>query len=101
MSRPLRIEFAGAVYHVMTRGNAREAMFLDDEDREAFLSNLDRVAGPLRWVQVRLFRSIGPGVTQGDRAVEHRLRWAVVAAVGDEVAEPLELQVRFRLDGSR
>ncbi len=38
MSRPLRIEFPGAVYHVTSRGDRREAIFDDDQDRHAFLS---------------------------------------------------------------
>jgi len=29
MTRPLRIEFKGAVYHITSRGNARQAIFLD------------------------------------------------------------------------
>ncbi len=37
MSRPLRIEYPGALYHVTSRGNAREAIYLCDEDRERFL----------------------------------------------------------------
>ena len=41
MSRPLRIEFAGAVYHVTSRGDRREAIFEDDEDREALLAVLE------------------------------------------------------------
>lgn len=48
MSRPLRIEFAGALYHVMARGNAREAIFLDDEDRHAFCAGLSRVCDRFR-----------------------------------------------------
>lgn len=43
MARPLRIEFPGAVYHVTARGNARQDIFLDEEDRELFLSVLERV----------------------------------------------------------
>lgn len=43
MARPLRIEFPGALYHVTTRGNARQAIFLDDEDRQRFLDGLTRV----------------------------------------------------------
>ena len=35
MSRPLRIEFPGAVYHVTSRGDRRESIFADDEDRES------------------------------------------------------------------
>ena len=30
MARPTRIEFAGAVYHVITRGNNRQQVFKDD-----------------------------------------------------------------------
>ena len=38
MARPLRIEFPGAVYHVTSRGDRREAIFLDDLDRTTFLA---------------------------------------------------------------
>jgi putative transposase len=38
MSRPLRIEFPGAVYHVTSRGDRREPIFIDDADRGALLS---------------------------------------------------------------
>ena len=43
MARPLRIEFPGALYHVTARGNARQDIFLDDEDRQQFLAVLARV----------------------------------------------------------
>lgn len=43
MARPLRIEFPGALYHVTARGNARQVIFWDDEDREQFLTVLGRV----------------------------------------------------------
>ena len=33
MARPLRIQFAGALYHVISRGNERRAIVLDDADR--------------------------------------------------------------------
>lgn len=41
MSRPLRIEFPGAVYHVTSRGDRREAIYRDDTDR---LAQLDVIA---------------------------------------------------------
>ncbi|MCW7542142.1 transposase, partial [Aquabacterium sp. A7-Y] len=37
MTRPLRIEFPGAVYHVTSRGDRREPIFDDDADRELLL----------------------------------------------------------------
>lgn len=49
MARPLRLEFEGALYHVMSRGNAREDIFLDDGDRTAFLANLGRAAKRFDW----------------------------------------------------
>ena len=49
MARPLRIEFPGALYHVTSRGNARQRVFRDDEDREMFLATLDWVVTRFRW----------------------------------------------------
>jgi putative transposase len=49
MARPLRLQVPGAFYHVMSRGNAREPVFLDDVDRQHFLQELDRVTARLRW----------------------------------------------------
>ena len=40
MSRPLRIQFPQAVYHVMNRGRARQPTFIDDADYQAFLDTL-------------------------------------------------------------
>ena len=40
MSRPLRIEYAGAVYHVMARGNQGRAIFRDDQDRQRYLDTV-------------------------------------------------------------
>ncbi len=34
MSRPIRIEFSGALYHVTSRGDRREAIYEDDVDSE-------------------------------------------------------------------
>lgn len=40
MARPLRIEYAGAVYHVTSRGNEKKPVFKNDQDRENFLNTL-------------------------------------------------------------
>ncbi|MBN8506920.1 MAG: hypothetical protein J0L58_20835 [Burkholderiales bacterium] len=49
MTRPLRIEFPGAVYHLTSRGDRREPIFADDTDRAQFLNvlalGLDRYPG--------------------------------------------------------
>ena len=50
MTRPLRIEFPGAIYHITSRGNARRKIYLDDEDREAFLATLAWVVERFGWV---------------------------------------------------
>jgi putative transposase len=40
MARKLRVEYPGAVYHVMSRGDRREAIFRTDQDRVLFLETL-------------------------------------------------------------
>jgi hypothetical protein len=40
MARSIRIEFARAFYHVMARGNRRESIFRDEEDRMGFVQVL-------------------------------------------------------------
>ena len=37
MSRPWRIEYEGAFYHLLSRGNERSDIFLNDKDRTSFL----------------------------------------------------------------
>jgi len=40
MARPLRIESSGALYHITSTGNAREAIFFDANDKKNFLDIL-------------------------------------------------------------
>ena len=49
MARPLRIEFPGAVYHLTSRGNARQPVFADAQDRNAFLDALAEVVARFGW----------------------------------------------------
>jgi len=42
MAWKLRVEYPGAVYHVMSRGSERRDIFLDDRDKEFFLSLFSR-----------------------------------------------------------
>ena len=44
MPRQVRVEFEGALYHVMARGDRREAIVFGDEDREMFLRTLGELA---------------------------------------------------------
>ena len=49
MPRKLRIEYEDAIYHVMNRGDRREPIFLDDEDRATFLSTLGQACQKTGW----------------------------------------------------
>jgi putative transposase len=49
MARSLRLEFGGAYYHVMARGNRREPIFRDDPDRTFFLRTLGEACGRTGW----------------------------------------------------
>jgi REP element-mobilizing transposase RayT len=50
MSRSIRIEFSGALYHVTARGNRREAIYSDDADRERFVDVLGKVVSDFNWI---------------------------------------------------
>jgi len=50
MARPLRIEFAGALYHITSRGDKKAAIYLDDDDRKQFLGTLSDVCTRFNWV---------------------------------------------------
>jgi REP element-mobilizing transposase RayT len=50
MSRPLRIEFHGALYHLTSRGDRREDIFENNLDRFCFLHVLDEVCDTYNWV---------------------------------------------------
>jgi REP element-mobilizing transposase RayT len=65
MTRPLRVEFTGALYHITSRGDRREAIFEDDEDRERFLGVLAEVVSRYNW----LCRSIGTRISSRIRGM--------------------------------
>ena len=50
MARPLRIEFAGALYHLTARGNERRDIFFSDADRAVFLDILGKVCSRYNWI---------------------------------------------------
>ena len=49
MSRPLRLELSGGLYHVTWRGDRREDIFLDDTDRETWLEILAQCCERYNW----------------------------------------------------
>ncbi len=49
MARKLRVEYAGAIYHVMNRGDRREMIFREDADRELFLETLGQACAKTGW----------------------------------------------------
>ena len=58
MPRPLRVEYPGAIYHLMSRGDHREATFRDDVDQRTFLSTLGEACLKTGW-QVHAFCLMG------------------------------------------
>ena len=49
MARKLRVEYPGALYHVMNRGDRREPIFKDDKDRELFLETMGQACAKTGW----------------------------------------------------
>jgi REP element-mobilizing transposase RayT len=50
MARPLRIQYPGAIYHVMDRGNARQPILSNNADRRSFFEILAEVIEQRRWL---------------------------------------------------
>ncbi len=50
MARPLRLEYPGAVYHVTSRGNQGNAIFLNDGQREEFLKIIADTGRRYNWI---------------------------------------------------
>lgn len=49
MPRKLRVQYPGAMYHIMSRGDRREDIFLDDVDRQDFLKTLAEACQKTGW----------------------------------------------------
>ena len=50
MARPLRLEFPGGLCYVTSRGDGREDIYLNDEDREAWLEVFGQVCERFGWI---------------------------------------------------
>ena len=60
MARKLRVEYEGAIYHVLNRGDRREAIFLEDEDRKHFITTLGEACVKTGWQMTpERWRAIG------------------------------------------
>lgn len=51
MARSLRLECAGAVFHLTSRGKARQRFFFPYEDRQLFLDTLAQVVSRYGWIR--------------------------------------------------
>ena len=49
MARKLRVQYPGAIYHVMNRGDRRETIFADEEDYQKFLTTLGEACSKTQW----------------------------------------------------
>lgn len=58
MPRKLRVEYEGAIYHLMNRGDRREPIFLGDPDRQSFLDTLAEACRKTSW-QVHAYCLMG------------------------------------------
>jgi hypothetical protein len=72
MARQVRIEYGGATYHLVCRGNRREAIYVDDDDRRRYLATLAEVVGNTRlghFLGARFLRMLDSCGFAGDRMV--------------------------------
>jgi len=50
MARPLRLTFPGAFYHVLIRGNQRQDIFFDSQDRQEYLERVKRYKDEIEFI---------------------------------------------------
>ncbi|MFV2081836.1 MAG: transposase [bacterium] len=50
MGHPVRFEFPGAVYHIYSRGNRKEKIYLDNDDRKLFLEIFSKISERYSWI---------------------------------------------------
>jgi hypothetical protein len=81
MARKLRIEYPGAIYHVMSRGDRREPIFRGDSDREMFLESSGQACAKTGWAM-----ETGPAglVFGGAKPFARNLVEAIAEKVGAE-----------------
>jgi hypothetical protein len=77
----LRVEYEGAIYHVINRGDRREVIVLDDEDRPLFLKTLAEACAKTEW-QAHAYCLIGDEIKESAKKAERivsealrKLRW--------------------------
>jgi hypothetical protein len=92
MSRKLRLEYPGAMYHVMNRGDQREDIFRDDEDRQRFLSTVVEGSG-----KVMMARRLRQETTMSLKWIAQRLQmgtWTYVSnLLNEKPASPAAQEV--------
>ena len=88
MPRKLRLEFPGAMYHVMSRGDQREDIFLCDVDRYDFLKTLAEACRRTGW-QVHAFCFNAEELT--------RLQWSQQDLAARSKSDPRKLAIAARL----
>src|SRR5437764_12535332 len=77
MARKLRVQYRGAIYQVMSRGNGKAAIFRNDVDRRSFLRTLAEACAKTGWqvhaycVEEEEFRQELLTQMQGKRGAEH------------------------------
>ena len=71
MARKLRLQYEGAIYHLMSRGDRGEAIFRDDLDRRMFLKTLAEACEKTDWqVHAWLLRDQGSETRRPARIVK-------------------------------
>jgi hypothetical protein len=88
MSRKLRIEYPGAMYHVMNRGDQREDIFRDDQNRQKFLATLGEACVKTEW-QVHAYCLI---TAMNLKWIAERLQMGTWTYVSNLLNEPPETQ---------
>jgi hypothetical protein len=66
------VQYPGAIYHVMNRGDRREAIFRDEQDRERFIKTLEETCEKTSWQVLGIPKDSRVGRREFEKAMEAR-----------------------------
>ncbi len=102
MPRKLRIQYAGAMYHIMSRGDRGEPIFLDDVDRHDFIKTLAEACQKTDW-QVHAYCLLShrqAADAKAERIIAEELRrngWCERDFLWRRKKDPIKLAIAARL----
>jgi hypothetical protein len=97
MARKFRVQYPGAIYHVMNRGDRREPIFIDDDDHRCFLATLGEMCVKTGWQVNAQAGDWHYGEELQEAAELKRRKWDAKTLAQQRKGDPAKLAMERRL----